>query len=92
MSGSTKPILRTRYVDDGATASFDFPEENTREAVDENVILHIYNTLKAQKSKVTILAIGPGTNIALLLETFPDVGDYIKEIIFLGGAIGTGIF
>ena len=93
MSGSTKPILRTRYVDNSPTASFDFPANYpTIKQINKNAILYIYKTLKAQSKKVTLLAIGPGTNIALLLKTFPDVGKYIEEIIFLGGAIGMGIF
>lgn len=38
--------------------------------------------------KVTILATGPLTNIALLLINHPDVVNYIERIVMMGGSVG----
>ena len=40
--------------------------------------------------KVTILAIAPLTNIALLLINHPDVVNYIEKIVLMGGSVGNG--
>lgn len=45
----------------------------------------IYKVLKSNKEKTTIVAIGPMTNIAVLLKEHPDAKDYIKEIVFESG-------
>lgn len=37
---------------------------------------------------VTIIAIGPLTNIAILLSTYPEVTKHIKEIVLMGGSTG----
>lgn len=41
-------------------------------------------------NKIVILAIGPLTNIALLLINHPDVVKYIDKIVVMGGSIGVG--
>ncbi len=45
----------------------------------------IYNKLKEAKKKVTIIAIGPLTNIAHLIINHPDCVDYIEKLVFMGG-------
>lgn len=40
--------------------------------------------------QVTLVPVGPMTNIALLLKTFPEVKSRIREIIFMGGAARGG--
>jgi len=37
--------------------------------------------------EVTILAIGPCTNIAKALKEYPDIAPLVKEIIYMGGAV-----
>ncbi len=48
----------------------------------------IYNYLKSLGKKITILAIGPLTNIGLLLFNHPDVKNYIEKLVFMGGSLG----
>lgn len=51
----------------------------------------IYNYFRSfAPEKVVIVAIGPLTNIALLLINHPDVVKYIDKLILMGGSIGTG--
>lgn len=40
--------------------------------------------------KIVIVAIGPLTNVALLLINHPDLVRYIEKIVLMGGSIGTG--
>ena len=40
--------------------------------------------------RVTLIPLGPLTNIALLLRTYPGVAKGIREIVFMGGAATTG--
>ena len=47
-------------------------------------------TILKSENPMTIIAIGPLTNIAILLSTYPEVTDYIKEIVLMGGSTGRG--
>ncbi|MGJ7605783.1 nucleoside hydrolase [Variovorax sp. LT1R20] len=47
----------------------------------------IIDTVKANPNEITILAIGPLTNIALAVKKSPDIVPLIKKIIYMGGAI-----
>lgn len=46
--------------------------------------------LKAGPAKTTILALGPLTNLAVLLRDHPEAKEKIKEIVLLGGSIKIG--
>lgn len=45
----------------------------------------IYQTLKNSKDKISIVSIGPMTNLAKMIQKYPDCKKYIKEIIFESG-------
>ena len=47
-------------------------------------------TLEAAETPVTVAAIGPFTNIALLLATRPDLVARVGRLVVMGGAIGCG--
>jgi inosine-uridine nucleoside N-ribohydrolase len=47
----------------------------------------IVESVKANPNQVTILAIGPLTNIALAARQHPEIVPMIKQIIYMGGAI-----
>jgi len=40
--------------------------------------------------RVTLVPMGPLTNVALLLRTYPSVADGVSEIVFMGGAVNVG--
>lgn len=48
------------------------------------------NVLRHTTSPVTIIAVGPLTNVASLLGTHPDVATNIDRLIVLGGGVGIG--
>jgi inosine-uridine nucleoside N-ribohydrolase len=50
----------------------------------------LYKHLKAQPGELTILAIGPLTNIAKLLTDHPDAKPMIQRIVLMGGSVRRG--
>jgi len=56
----------------------------------ENAVMNEYYTLLNSEEKVTILTLGPLTNIALLIATFPEIKEKIDEIIMMGGSTERG--
>ena len=89
VAGSTKPLIRERYVDNTESPTFDFPAHN-KEIASDDALQYMYHVFSRRQQKVTFVALGPCTNIALLLKAYPDVVDYIEEIVVLGGAMGVG--
>lgn len=52
----------------------------------------IYDCLTASKEPVTLVTIGPLTNIALLLTHYPNCINKIKRLVMMGGSAGRGNF
>jgi inosine-uridine nucleoside N-ribohydrolase len=54
--------------------------------------LHAVEVMATELAKrpLTIVAVGPLTNVALLLAMYPEVTDNIQDIVLMGGAIGLG--
>ncbi|MBC3516717.1 nucleoside hydrolase [Neobittarella massiliensis] len=50
----------------------------------------IYRQAVAHKGELEILAVGPLTNLATALLKYPDLKDYVKQIVIMGGASGMG--
>ncbi len=53
--------------------------------VDENYVTWYLNTIKNAGEKVTLIPVGPLTNIAMVLRADPTIVDYIEEIVIMGG-------
>ena len=62
----------------------------TTRPVKESAVEFLHARLKAQPGKVTLLATGPLTNVARLLEQKPDCKSLIRRIILTGGSLRTG--
>jgi inosine-uridine nucleoside N-ribohydrolase len=50
----------------------------------------IVDTLRASPGEVSLLAIGPLTNLALALAEAPDIAGLAREVVVMGGAFGIG--
>ena len=48
----------------------------------------IGETVGKYPGDVTIVAVGPLTNVAVALKMYPEITDMVKEIVVMGGAIG----
>ena len=63
---------------------------NSYPIVSDNAVFYMYQTIMAQAERVTLVGLGPLTNIALLLKTFPEVKSKIEMISIMGGGIRRG--
>ncbi len=52
----------------------------------QNAVDFIIETIERSHGEVTILAIGPMTNLAIALRLRPDIETKIKRLVFMGGA------
>lgn len=76
------PIINRRMPQfDVLTAADQPPTAAKRNAVDQIIL-----TLLNSKEKITLVPIGPLTNIALALRTEPRIKDHIEKIVLMGGA------
>jgi inosine-uridine nucleoside N-ribohydrolase len=87
-AGADRPLVREPYVakyvhgDSGLDGPALPPPRRT--AVDE----HAVEFLGARAGGVTLVAVGPLTNVAVMLARYPDVRP--ARIVLMGGAIGVG--
>ena len=47
-------------------------------------------TVEAEPGQITLLALGPLTNVALFIRMWPGVASLLKRIVFMGGAVNGG--
>ncbi|WP_061167826.1 nucleoside hydrolase [Caballeronia hypogeia] len=48
----------------------------------------IVETVRAHPGEITLLAVGPMTNLALALQDDPDIAGLVREVVVMGGAFG----
>lgn len=76
----------------GATGmdGYDFGEPNRSNLLEGHAVNEMRRVLLESDTKMTIVAIGPLTNVALLLKMYPEVKEKIDEIVFMGGSLTRG--
>jgi inosine-uridine nucleoside N-ribohydrolase len=62
--------------------------DRTAKPLKQTAVELMYEKMKARPGEITIVAIGPLTNVAQLLKEHPDIEP--KQIVFLGGSINAG--
>ncbi len=63
---------------------FNLPEPVLK-PVKENFVTWYIDTIRNSPEKVTLVPVGPLTNIAILLRAEPDIVENIEEIVIMGG-------
>lgn len=69
---------------------FDFPEPKQELLLDEHAINAMRRVILESPEPMTLVPIGPLTNIALLLSVYPEVKENIREIVMMGGSVTRG--
>lgn len=95
--GAKEPLMKEKVTaahihgEDGlGGARKYFPKEKALPLAEEGALLVMRRLLLEAKEKVSILALGPLTNIALLLKAFPEVKEHIGLISIMGGGLFGG--
>ena len=93
-SGAAKPIIRELITagevhGKSGLDGWDFPEPSI-ELDSTNAITFMYEKIIEAEGKVTLVPMGPLTNIGLLIATFPEVKEKIDLISLMGGSIYAG--
>lgn len=69
---------------------FDFEEPDGHLLLKENAVDAMRRVIMESVEPITLVPIGPLTNIALLLKVYPEVKSNIREIVLMGGTAGRG--
>jgi inosine-uridine nucleoside N-ribohydrolase len=62
----------------------------TQKPIDEPAEEFMYRTLKTSPGELTVIALGPLTNVARLIERHPDSVRLMKQIVVMGGSLRVG--
>lgn len=94
--GACTPLLRplrdAAYVHgESGMEGYTFVE-HSRQPLALPAMLAMRNTLLSAPEPMTLVAIGPLTNIALLLTQFPECKTQIRRLVIMGGSTGRGNF
>ncbi|WP_210122849.1 MULTISPECIES: ribonucleoside hydrolase RihC [unclassified Staphylococcus] len=93
--GASQPLL-SAIVDasevhgESGMEGYTFPEINESDLDSTHAVKAMRDVLLKSETPITLIPIGPLTNIALLLMTYPEVKAYIKEIVLMGGSASRG--
>lgn len=95
VKGAKSPLIQkiTNAKDvhgDSGMDGYDFPSVDDFKFLEGHSINAMRNTILNNSQKTTIVAIGPLTNIALLIKVYPEVIDKIDEIVIMGGSLNRG--
>lgn len=93
--GSSEPLLRKLHDASsvhGKTGmeGFDFPNPDWSLLSKRNAVDEMRSVILESEAKITLVPIGPLTNIALLFKTYPEVREHIERIVMMGGSASRG--
>ena len=93
-AGADRPLVRDRFVaayvhGESGLDGPDLPPP-AREPVDEHAVDFLAGALAASPEPVTLIPVGPLTNVGLLMARHPDALEHVERIVLMGGAIAEG--
>lgn len=92
--GADKPLFKDLVLSEAAHGKSGFGEVELEEVKfsvsDRSAIEAMKDTILNSEQKITIVAIGPLTNIALLIKSYPEVIKNINQLSIMGGACNGG--
>ena len=84
------PIDASHVHGETGMGGYELPEPDPSLLSSNSAIQAMKDTLLNADTPITIVPIGPLTNIALLFKTYPEVKTNVKEIVLMGGSAGRG--
>ena len=92
--GMDRPMVRDRIVADDVhgKSGLDGPvfERRYRRAERKHAVSYLIETLMASDGDITLVPVGPLSNIGMALRLEPRIAKKIKRIVLMGGAVGIG--
>ena len=93
-AGADRPLVGELVVADDAHGESgldgpDLPAPSTK-PVAQHAVDFLAERLRASDGPVTLVPLGPLTNVALLLDLHPEAVSRIERVVLMGGAIGEG--
>ena len=92
--GAVKPLMRELIIADNVhgESGLDGPAlpEPSFAPLNCNAVELMAKTLRESHEPVTLVSTGPQTNVALLLNSHPELHDKIAQIVIMGGAMALG--
>jgi purine nucleosidase len=85
-TGASEPLLDPKYPDQAAQFKVLTPEDHPPASARQRASDRIIETLLASDVKMTVIPVGPLTNIALALKEEPRIKEKIERIVLMGGA------
>jgi inosine-uridine nucleoside N-ribohydrolase len=92
--GARHPLLQYKaepptfvHGDDGL-GNVGLSFEPTRQADDRPAYRLIIDTVRQHPGEVTLVAVGPLTNLALAVKEDPEIAQLVREVVIMGGAFG----
>ncbi|MGN1398418.1 MAG: nucleoside hydrolase [Erysipelotrichaceae bacterium] len=93
-AGMDRPIVRDQIVADyiHGESGLDGPvfEELKIKEEKQHAVDFIISTLMNSKERITLVPVGPLSNIAMAIRLQPKIVDKIEKIVLMGGAFGLG--
>ena len=93
-AGADRPLVRDPFVAAyvHGESGLEGPElpAPVGSPVEEHAVDFLAARIAAAGERVTVVPVGPLTNVALLLARFPQVAERIERIVLMGGAIAEG--
>lgn len=96
VKGARKPlqselVTRADIHGESGLGKINLPKGN-RKLEEGPAVEYIYRRIMElpEEEKITYLSLGPLTNLAVLLQSYPQVKERLEEIIFMGGAAWGG--
>lgn len=92
--GASAPLMRklitaTYAHGENGLAGVDFPAPSTQ-PVEQSAAEIIFRIASSHPGEVSIIAIGPLTNVATALDAYPSLARMIREIVLMGGSLSRG--
>ena len=93
-AGADRPLARELFIADyvHGESGLDGPElpEPRAEPVDQHAVDFLAERILGSPRPVTLVPIGPLTNVALLLSRYPQAAGNVERVVIMGGAVAEG--